>query len=188
MPSRKKDGVLASSAYLAVPRQDRTGAKRTGNGKRRGTLPRTGSWRGGEVPLAGLGWVLAGGWARAWNPVSSGCVRAYVMRLDAADGCLRGSCSCSCSYSSQRRRAEACQEGSKDQGFGVGMETFLEAARAIEDTGLLSVVHGRPLKLKAGERRDGLMNGWMRRDGGRDRGGSRMFKSRKQSPKPRSEL
>lgn len=93
VPSKTKDGVLASSAYRAVPRQDRTGAKRTGNGKRRGTLPGTGSWRGGDVPLAGLGWALAGGWARAWNPVSSGCVRAYVMRLDAADGCLRGSCS-----------------------------------------------------------------------------------------------
>lgn len=156
MPSRKKDGVLASSAYRAVPRQDRTGAKRTGNGKRRGTLPGTGSWRDGDVPLAGLGWALAGMWARAWNPVSSGCVRVYVMRLDAADGCLRGSCSCSCS--SQRRRAEACQEGSRDQGFGVGMETLLEAARAIEDTGLLSVVHGRPLKLKAGETRR-LMDG-----------------------------
>lgn len=60
VPSKTKDGVLASSAYRAVPRQDRTGAKRTGNGKRRGTLPRTGSWRGGEVPLAGLGWALAG--------------------------------------------------------------------------------------------------------------------------------
>lgn len=42
------------------------------------------------------------------------------------------------------------------------METLLEAARAIEDTGCLGVVHGRPLKLKAGE-----TDGWMRGNEGK---------------------